>query len=123
LRVEGGLDGGVEGAGGWGDGFVPPGFFCKADAVLSGDGTIPCEDLGEKFVEDGMGFFLDGGFFGIGDHDVDVDIAVARMAEAGDGKSAAFLEFGGEVDEVDEAPARDDDVFVEFFEAGGFEGL
>lgn len=59
LGVEGGLDGGVEGSRRWGDGFVPPRFFCKADAVFSCDGAVPCEDLGEKFVEDGAGFFLD----------------------------------------------------------------
>jgi hypothetical protein len=52
-----------------------------------------------------------------------VDVAVAGVAEAGDGEAVTLAEAGGEAGEVDEAAAGDDDVFVEFCEAGAFEGF
>ncbi len=101
--VEGFFEGEVGLVGDIGDGVAPPAVFGDADAVFSCDGAFPGDDLEEEFVEGGFGAFADGGVFHGGDHDVDVDVAVASVTEAGDGEAGLFLEFGGEGDEVDEA--------------------
>ena len=52
-----------------------------------------------------------------------MDVAIPRMAEAGEGEAVFFLETGGEFHEVHQAPAWNDDVLVQLLEAGGFERL
>ena len=117
------LDGGVDLAADGGCGLGPPAFFGEAYAVLAGDDAAPGEDLGEEFVEGEAYFFADGGVVVIGGHDVGVDVAVAGVAEAGDGEAVTLAEAGGEFGEIDEAAAGDDDVLVEFREAGALEGF
>ena len=69
------------------EGVFEPGLFGDADAVLAGDGAAPGDDLVEEFVEGLVGFGFLCGVSGVGDHDVDVDVAVAGVAEAGDGEA------------------------------------
>src|SRR5258708_5596961 len=102
----------MEGAEFGGGGEGPPGHLGKADAVFASDDTTPSEDLTEEVVQGGVGAVGGTGLGGV-DHDVDVDIAVAGMAEAGDGEAVLFLQARGEAEEVFETAARDDDVLIE----------
>ena len=47
-----------------------------------------------------------------------MDISVTGMAEAGDGEFVFLLELCGEAEEILETATRNDDVFVEFGQAG-----
>ena len=51
------------------------------------------------------------------------EVAVASMAETGDGEPVLALEAGGEVEQVLEPAARHDDVLVELGEAGVAQGV
>lgn len=116
--IEGVFDGLMEGAAGVVDGVREPAFFGDADAVFAADDAAEAEDVAEEIVEGGVGAGALVRVIHVGNHDVDVDVAVAGVAEAGDGEAAADLEACGEFDEIDETAARDDDVLVEFGEAG-----
>lgn len=116
--IEGVFDGLMEGAAGVVDGVGEPTFFGDADAVFAADDAAEAEDVAEEVVESGVGAGALVRVLHVGDHDVDVDVAVAGVAEAGDGEAAADLEACGEFDEIDETAAGDDDVLVEFGEAG-----
>ena len=116
--IEGVFDGLMEGAAGVIDGVREPSFFGDADAVFAADDAAEAEDVAEEVVESGVGAGALMRVLHVGDHDVDVDVAVAGVAEAGDGEAAADLEAGGEFDEIDETAAGDNDVLVEFGEAG-----
>ncbi len=116
--IEGVFDGLVEGAAGVVDGVGEPAFFGDADAVFAADDAAEAEDVAEEIVEGNVGAGALIRVLHVGDHDVDVDVAVAGVAEAGDGEATADLEACGEFDEIDETAAGDDDVFVEFGEAG-----
>ena len=54
----------------------------------------------------------------IGDHQLGVDVAVAGMAEAGDGNAGRALKLAGTVDEFDRIGLGDHDVPVELGRAG-----
>src|SRR5436309_1389320 len=66
----------------------PPAFFGQTDSVFSGDDAAPGHDLLKQFVESALHFFAHGGIaiVTVG-HDVDMNVAVAGMAETGDWKS------------------------------------
>ena len=91
--------------------------------MLSGNRPSPSDDLGKKLVQSRVGPSVDLRVLILANHDIHVDIAISGMSEARDGKSAALLKPLGKFDEVDEFPARNDDVFVQFFQAGGLERL
>ena len=91
--------------------------------MLAGDRAAPCEDLREQLVEGAVSLLANRGIFHVSDHDIHVNVPVAGVAEACDRETMALLQAGGEFHQIDKAPARDDDVLVEFFEAGGFERL
>ena len=116
--IEGVFDGLMEGAAGVVDGVGEPAFFGDADAVFAADDAAEAEDVAEEIVEGGVGAGALIRVLHVWDHDIDVDVAVAGVAEAGDWEAAANLEACGEFDEIDEAAAGDDDVLVEFCEAG-----
>ena len=78
----------------------PPRLLRKADAVLAGDRSLPGEDLGEKRVERSLRSSLNGRILGILDHDIHMNVAIPRMAEAGEGESVFLLEARGEFHEV-----------------------
>ena len=122
LRVEGALDGAVEGADFLRDGQRPPALLGQADAVFAGDRAAPGEDLREELVQRGLAAAF-GARLGEVHHEVGVDVAVAGVAETGDGEAVLALEPGGEVEQVLEPAARDDDVLVELGQAGVAQGV
>ena len=94
-----------------GYGPVPPSFFRKADSVLAADHPTHSEDAAEKLVENAV----HAGVVGLrpgGGHEVDVDIAVSGVAEAGDRDAIFFLQPGGEVEEIEDPSSWDGDVLV-----------
>src|SRR4051812_23112214 len=88
------LDRLVEGAEFGRGGLGPPFLLRQADAVLPGQDAAPAEDLGKEKIERGAGLRIVGP--GRIDHDVDVDVAVAGMAEGGDLDAEFFLDDGAE---------------------------
>lgn len=121
MGVQRGLDLTVDCAHLGGERILPPRELGQTDAVLSGDGTLPAQDLVKKFVESGFGPAAGRRVFPIPHHDIHMNIAIPRVAEAGDGEPAFLLQAGGEAHEVDEPGARHDDIFVQFAQTGGFE--
>ena len=101
------------------DGLLEPALFGEADSMFAGDGASVCEDPVEKLVEGFVGGLLFFGVVVVFDHEVDVDVAITGVTEAGEGDSGVGGELLCELDEVDELGARDDDVFVEFGQARG----
>src|SRR5688572_1068445 len=108
----------VGGEGGFAEGLADPAFFGEADAVLAGDGAAVVENPVEEEVERGVRLVADFRDLIVADHEIGVDVAVAGVAEAGDGDAGVLLQLAGEGDEFDELGARDDDVLVEFGETG-----
>src|ERR1043166_9747585 len=76
-RVEGVLYRAVQLADRLGDGQRPPGLFGEADAMFAGNGALR---------------------LAIVHHHIDMDVAVARVAEAGDGQAVLPLQSSGEVE-------------------------
>ena len=72
----------VEMAEGRGGGRVPPRFLGQADAVLPTDNAAHGENAAEQFVEDSVHMTIVR-FGSNRGHQVDVNVAVARMAKAG----------------------------------------
>ena len=92
-RIEGAFDFCVKGAEGRGGGRVPPRFFGQADAVLPADDAAHGENAAEQFVEDSVHMTI----VRLGSnrsHQVDVNIAVARMAKAGNRHTILLLQAG-----------------------------
>jgi len=56
-------------------------------------------------------------------HDVGVDVAVAGMAETGDGQIVLFLQARGELEQIGQLAARHDDIFIKLGQAGVAEGV
>ena len=92
--VEGAFDLGVEMTEGGSGGYCPPRFFGEADSVLTTDDSAHGEDSLEKFVEDAVHPAIVRFGFNRG-HQVDVNIAVSRMTETGNGNAVLLLEIGG----------------------------
>ena len=90
--------------------------------MFAADGAAPGNDLREKFIQRGFGALL-GARLGQVHHDVGVDVAVAGVAETGDGQAVFLLQPGGELEQVFQPAARHDDVFVELGQAGVAEGV
>src|SRR2546426_9210494 len=91
VRVKSALDFGVEGADFAGGGPGPPFLFGEADAVFAGNGAPELEDLREEIVERGFGAAFGAGRVEV-DHDVDMNIAIPGVAEAGDGQAVFLLQ-------------------------------
>ena len=92
---------------------IPPRHLGDSDAMLARNRSSPGHDLREKFVQRGLGAGVNLRVLEIADHYVDMDVPVAGMSETGDRESAACLECLGEFDEIDEFPARNNDIFVQ----------
>ena len=105
------------------DGLLEPALLGEAHSVLAGDGSLVGEDPVEKLVECFVGGLLFFGVVVVFDHQVDVDVAITGMTEAGDGDSGIGGKLLREFDEFDQLGAGDDDIFVEFGEAGGTQGV
>src|SRR5262245_25360308 len=99
-------------------GVGPPAFFRQTDSVFACDDTAPGQYLRKKIVERALDSVAHGRIAIVSVcHDVDVNIAVSRMAEASDRESMLCLQPLGEFDQIDETTAWDDDVFVQFRQA------
>jgi len=122
VRVEGLLEGLVEGADVGRQSAGPPTELGQADAVLAGDGAAPGDDLTKEIVESNPGAVSGARLLKI-HHQVGVDVAITGVAEAGNGQAVPALKTGGEGEKVFEAAARHDNVFVKFGQTGIAEGV
>ena len=92
--VEGAFDLVVQEAEGGGGSRVPPRFFSQTDAVLPADDAAHGENAPEQFVEDSMHLTIVWLRSNRG-HQVNVNVAVARMAKAGNRHTILLLQAGG----------------------------
>src|SRR5438105_3000537 len=91
----------------------PPAFFGQTDSVFAGNDAAPGQDLLKQFVESALHFFAHGGISIVTiRHDVDMNVAVASMAETRDWKSRLRAQSFRELDKIDNAAARHDHVFI-----------
>ncbi len=81
----------MEGAEGRGGGRVPPRFFGETDAVLPTDDAAHGENAPEQFVEDSVHMTIVR-FGSNRGHQVNVNVAVARMAKAGNRHAVLLLQ-------------------------------
>src|SRR4051812_33762249 len=95
-------------------GLRPPAFFGQANSMFARDDTTPGQHLGEQFVQGAFDPRTNSRRFVVCGHDVDVNIAIARMTEAGDREPVLTLQGSGEVDKIDNPAARDDHILVQF---------
>src|SRR5204862_6853521 len=94
-------------------------FVCQADSVFPFDHTAPRQYLSKKIVKRALHSFADSRIPIVTvRHDIDVNVAVPRMPEAGDRESMLGLQFVGEFDKIYEMTPRHDNVFVQFRQAG-----
>ena len=93
-RIEGAFDLVVEGAEGGGGGRVPPRFLGQADTVFPTDNAAHGENAAEQFVEDSVHMTIVRLCPKRG-HQVNVNVAFARMAKAGDRNAILLLQAGG----------------------------
>ena len=90
--------------------------------MFAGDRAAPGDDLREKFVQSRLG--APGGTrLSEIHHYVGVDVAVTGMAETRDGQTVFLLKSDGESEKVFQPAARDNNVFIEFGEAGVAKGV
>jgi len=109
-------------AGFFGNSQRPPAFLGDPDAVFAGDRATPSQHLPKEFIECGLTPPFSAGL-GVIHHDVGVDIAVAGVTETGELQFVLLLETGGEIEQVLQSAARDDDVLVQFRQAGVTQGI
>ena len=83
----------MEGAEGRGGGRVPPRFLGQADAVFAADDATHGKNTAEEFVEDSVHMTIIRLCPNRG-HQVDVNVAVARMAKAGNRHTILLLQAG-----------------------------
>ena len=79
--------------------------------------------MGKKLVESGIRTSMNLSVLIVTNHDIDMDVAVSRMSEARNGKSAAGLESLGEVDKIDKFAPGNNDILVQLFQAGSLQGF
>src|SRR5687767_3874488 len=92
-------------------GLAPPRLLREAYSVLPGNDAAPGEHLGEQFIQCGVdslsncsvGVVVRG-------HDVDVDVAIARVAKARDGIAPLLAQQSGEFREIHEPASRHGDI-------------
>jgi len=124
LGIEGLFEGRVDGATDGRGCLRPPPFFGESDAVFPRNDAPPFENFGKEFIESLGDLFFDGTAFVVASgHEVDMNISISSVAKAGDGEAVFFSEFFGKKGEVSESTTGDNDIFVELWQAGCFEGL
>ncbi len=89
--------------------------------MFPGDGSAHGEHAAEQGVERALHAFLGRGIIRIFHHQIDVDIAVTRVTEAGHRNVIVAAELRPELDQFDQFPPRHHDIFVQFFQSGGLE--
>src|SRR5205823_1507644 len=92
------------------------------DAVFARDGAAPGQDLAEELIQGAVGA-TDGLRLAVVHHDVDVNVAVASMAEAGNGKVVRFTQDRRKAEQILQTAAGDDDVLVQLGQAGVAQGV
>src|SRR6478672_13508138 len=93
--------------------FRPPPFFCQTDSVFACDHAAPRQHLREKIVEREFDAFAHSSVAIVAVcHDVDVNVAVTSMTEAGDRKSMFRLQRFGELHQIDQMTAWNNHVLV-----------
>src|SRR5260370_7931689 len=71
----------------------PPAFFSQTNPVFAGNDSTPRQHLGKKFVKSALHFVAHGGVaIVVVGHDVDMNVAVTGMPEAGDRKTVLRLQ-------------------------------
>lgn len=101
-------------------GLFPPRLLGKADAVLAGDHAVPSKNLGEKLVQGAIDFPARSGA-GYADHQVDVNVAVAGMAEGSDSQAEFLFKFFGKFEKIYKPAAGDRYILVHFHQSGRFQ--
>src|SRR4029453_6675677 len=87
--------------------FRPPSYFRQTDSVFACDHAAPREHLRKKIVERAFDFFAHSDVaIETVCHDVDVNVSVACMAEAGDRKSMFRLQLFCEFHQIDQVTGR-----------------
>ena len=82
--------------------FRPPPFLCQPDSVFACDHAAPRQNLRKKIVERALDPFAHSSVPIVPVcHDVDVNVAVPGVAEAGDWKSMLRLQLLGEFHQID----------------------
>ena len=84
----------------------PPGQFGQADAVFAGDDAPQASTCRNRSFSAAWERFCAPGFVGI-HHHVDVDVAIARMAETGDRQAVLFLQSLGKGKQILQPAARE----------------
>ena len=93
--------------------FRPPPFLCQTNSVFACDHAAPCQHLLKKIVERALDLFAHSGVTIVAVcHDVDVNIAVPGVAEAGDRESMLRLQLLREFHQIDETTARHDHILI-----------
>lgn len=105
----------VEMAEGRGGGKFPPRFFSQTDTVLPTDDATHGEDSLEKLVENSVHPAIVRLRPSRG-HQVDVNVAVARMTKAGNRHAMLLLKPRGQPKEIHYPTSRNGDVFIQFHE-------
>src|SRR5882724_6695488 len=91
----------------------PPSFFGETDSVLSCNSAAPIEYLFEEIIQWQLRALLRIGVGGV-HHHVDMNVAVAGMAETRNGQPMLLLQTGSKTKQVLQPATRDHDVLIEF---------
>src|SRR5689334_12436232 len=95
-------------------GLRPPPFFRQTDSVFAGDDAAPGQYLCEELIEGLLHSFSNIGIPVVPiSHDVDVNVAVTRMAETGDRETGPLRQSFSELNQVDQTASRDHNVLVQ----------
>ena len=82
--------------------------------MLARDDTAPGQNLRKQFVQRAINPRVDSRILVLCSHDVDMDVPIAGMPEAGDGEAVLLLKGRSKVDEVDDVTAWNDDILIQF---------
>ena len=118
MRIKGSFESKMGLMGGRADGFFPPALFGKTDAMLACDGSVPGNDLAEKFIQGDLGTLTEHRVVHAGDHDVHVDVTIASMTKTGHGKATLSLQFLRKINQINQPAARHDNVFIKLDQTG-----
>src|SRR5690242_13380253 len=117
LGVEGMLDRAVQRAALLRHRLRPPALLGESDAVFTCDHSAPREHLFEQIVERRLASLQRARLHFV-EHHIDMNVAVPRVAKAGDGQAMLLLQLFGETEQVFKPTARHGNVLVELCQSG-----
>ena len=85
--------------------------------MFAGDGPAPGQHLPEELIQRGFRPGLAAGLRAV-EHDVDVDVAVAGVAESSHRQAVPGLQLRAELEKIFQPPAGHHDILVELGQAG-----